>query len=137
LRAADAEQGNESDQRADGERPATQERRERTAGAYLLEESIEEFSEGYAGFWVLNRLSRPVRIEADLIDSQTGQVLWREAHTGLAPWRWRHLRYVDDTTRDELLTTSMDKAVKALAASLDSRMRAEMPIEAAAPPEGL
>jgi hypothetical protein len=29
--------------------------------------------------------------------------------------RWRHLRHMDDTTRDELLATSMQKAVRALA----------------------
>jgi hypothetical protein len=95
------------------------------AVAYLLEESIEEFAEGYAGFWALNRLSRPVRVEADLLDGQTSQVLGSEAHTGLAPWRWRHLRHMDDTTRDELLATSMHKAVKALAKALNSGICAE------------
>ena len=82
------------------------------AGAYLLEESIEEFGEGYAGFWALNRLSRPVRIEADLVDAQDGQVLWHNAHTGLAGWHWKNLRHMDDPTRDGLLDTSIDKAVR-------------------------
>lgn len=81
------------------------------AGAYLLEESIEEFSEGYAGFWALNRLSRPVRIEADMLDGETGQVLRRETHVGLASWRWRNLWHMDDATRDRLLDTSMQKAI--------------------------
>ena len=99
------------------------------AVGYLLEESVEELSEGYAGFWVLNRLSRPVRIEADLIDGRTGQVFEREAHTGLAPWRWRHLRHMDDTTRDELLNTSMRRAVKALSKGLNSGLCAELPTE--------
>src|SRR5579863_2670522 len=83
------------------------------AGAYLLEESIEEFSEGYAGFWALNRLSRPVRLEADLVDAQSGEVLWRNAHTGLAGWRWRNLHHMDDAARDELLGASLNKAVAA------------------------
>ena len=83
------------------------------AGAYLLEEGVEEFSEGYAGFWTLNRLSRPVRIEADMIDGQSGQGLWHGAHTGLARWRWRSLRHVDPATRDALLTASMNQAVRA------------------------
>jgi hypothetical protein len=99
------------------------------AVVYLLEESVEEFSEGYAGFWALNRLSRPVRIEADLIDGHTGQVLGRESHTGLASWRWRHLRHMDDTTRDELLSTSMHKAVNALAESVNSGICAQLPTE--------
>ena len=83
------------------------------AGAYLLEEGIEEFSEGYAGFWALNRLSRPVRIEADLVDAQTGKVLWHNAHTGLAGWHWRNLRHMDEATRDQLLGASINKAVSA------------------------
>jgi hypothetical protein len=88
------------------------------AVAYLLEESIEEFSEGYAGFWALNRMSRPVRIEADILDGQTGGVVRRDVHVGLAPWRLRHLSHMDDTTRDELLATSMQKAVRALARNI-------------------
>jgi hypothetical protein len=99
------------------------------AGAYLLEETIEEFSEGYAGFWALNRLSRPVRIEADLVDGQSGQAFWRAAHTGLAPWRWRHLRHMDDTTRDELLSSSMRRAVKALSTGLNPGICAELATE--------
>ena len=83
------------------------------AGAYLLEESIEEFGEGYAGFWALNRLSRPVRIEADLVDARTGKVLWHNAHTGLAGWHWRNLRHMDEATRDRLLGASFNKAVSA------------------------
>lgn len=82
------------------------------AGAYLLEESIEELSEGYAGFWVLNRLSRPVRIEADLLDGETGELLASETHVGLARWRWRHLWHMDDIDRDELLEISLQKALK-------------------------
>lgn len=50
----------------------------------MVEEGIEEYSEGYAGWWLLNRLSRPVRIEADLIDGKTGAVLWHDSDTGLA-----------------------------------------------------
>ena len=83
------------------------------AAAYLLEESIEEFSEGFAGFWTLNRLSRPVRIEADIVDAQSGQVLWHGAHTGFARWHWRNLHHMDDATRDALLSESMNKAVTA------------------------
>ena len=82
------------------------------AGAYLLEESIEEFSEGYAGFWALNRLSRPVRIETDMLDGRTGQVVGRETHVGLASWRWRNLWHMNDGIRDQLLDASMRRALK-------------------------
>jgi hypothetical protein len=85
------------------------------AAAYVGEETVEEVSEGYAGFWALNRLSRPVRIEADMIDGRTGQVLFHESHTGLARWRWPNLWHMDDAARDALLDTSMRKAVAALA----------------------
>ncbi len=93
------------------------------AAAYLAEESVEEISEGYAGFWTLNRLSRPVRIEADMVDGLTGRILWREAHTGLARWRWRNLRHMDDTARDALLEASLGRAVEAFAKSLGQRER--------------
>ena len=91
------------------------------AAAYLAEESVEEISEGYAGFWTLNRLSRPVRIEADWIAGRSGEVLWSDAHTGLAAWHWRNLRHMDDAARDALLDASTRKAVEALARNLQLR----------------
>lgn len=103
------------------------------AAAYLAEESIEEISEGYAGFWTLNRLSRPVRIEADWIAGRSGEVLWSDAHTGLAAWRWKNLRHVDDATRDVLLDASTRKAVEALARSLEQHGSGSCPDRA---PEG-
>ncbi len=84
------------------------------AGAYLLEEGIEESTEAYAGFWALNRLSRPVRIEADVVDGADGKVLWRTAHTGLARWRLGNLRRDDPSARDALLAASMQRAVQRL-----------------------
>lgn len=88
------------------------------AGVYLVQESIEEFSEGYAGFWLLNRLSRPVRIEVDLVDGKTGAVLWHDSETGLADWQWSHIWHMDDVTRDRLLNESTDKAVQELVQEL-------------------
>ncbi|MGH8306421.1 MAG: hypothetical protein ACRETG_12515 [Steroidobacteraceae bacterium] len=93
------------------------------AGAYLLEESVEELSEGYAGFWALNRLSRPVRIEADILDGQTGELLGHEVHIGFASWSWRHLWHMDSATRDALLDTSMRKALKPFAALCRGSLR--------------
>ena len=100
------------------------------AAAYLGEETVEEVSEGYAGFWALNRLSRPVRIEADMIDGRSGDVLWHEAQTGLSRWRWRNLRHMDDASRDALLDASMRKALKALSHDL------RRPADASASPGG-
>ena len=89
------------------------------AGVYLVQESVEEFSEGYAGFWLLNRMSRPVRIEADLVDGKTGAVLWHDSETGLADRHWNHLWHMGDAARDSLLTDSTDKTVKDLVEELE------------------
>ena len=101
------------------------------AAAYLAEETVEEIGEGYAGFWVLNRLSRPVRIEADMVDGHSGQVLWHTAHTGLSRWRWRNVRHMDDVARDALLDTSMRKAVAKLAKGVE-----KLEAASAQPPAG-
>ena len=81
------------------------------AGVYLLEESIEELSEGYAGFWALNRLSQPVRIEADLIDGRTGNILLHVKHTGMASWKWHNVWRMNDAERKVLENQSMERAV--------------------------
>lgn len=91
------------------------------AGAYLLEEGVEEFGEGYAGFWLVNRLSRPVRIDADLVDARSGAVLWHDSETGMAGWEWKHLWHMDDDTRDELLQISTGKMAQELVTELEGK----------------
>lgn len=91
------------------------------AAPYLVEESVEEFSEGYAGFWLLNRLSRPVRIDADLVDGKTGQVLWHDTETGLADWHWGNVWHMDDAERDQLLEISADHAMRNLVNELEGK----------------
>lgn len=88
---------------------------------YLAQESIEEFSEGYAGFWLLNRLSRPVRIEADLVDGKTGKVLWHDSETGLADWHWANVWHMNAVTQDQLLQISTDHAMADLMNALESK----------------
>ena len=88
------------------------------AGVYLLQEGIEEYSEGYAGWWLFNRLSRPVRVEADLVDGRSGAVLWQDADTGLAGWQWGHLWRMDDATRRALLQISTAQAAGDLSIDL-------------------
>ena len=91
------------------------------AGAYVVEEGVEEYSEGYAGFWLVNRLSSPVRIDVDLVDGNTGAVLWHDSETGMDDWHWGHLWHMDDATRGVLLKNSTDKAVKELVEELEGR----------------
>lgn len=91
------------------------------AAPYLAEESIEEFSEGYAGFWLLNRLSQPVRIDADLVDGKTGKVLWHDTETGLADWHWHNVWHMDAATQNQLLEISTDHAMRDLVNELEGR----------------
>ena len=84
------------------------------AGVYLLQESIEELSEGYAGFWALNRLSQPVRIEADLLDGKTGHLLLHIKHTGMATWQWRNVWHMDGAKREQLQNQSLQRAVSSV-----------------------
>lgn len=88
---------------------------------YLVEESVEEFSEGYAGFWLLNRLSRPVHIDADLVDGKTGKVLWHDVQTGLADWHWANVWHMNAATQDQLLEISTDHAMKDLVNELQGK----------------
>lgn len=91
------------------------------AAPYLVEESVEEFSEGYAGFWLLNRLSRPVRIDADLVDGKTGKVLWHDSETGLADWHWANVWHMNAVTQDQLLQISTDHAMADLVNALQGK----------------
>lgn len=84
------------------------------AWVYLTSEGIEETAEGYSGFWLVNRLSRPVRIEEDLIDGQDGEVLWHDSETGMADWHWRNLWHMDSGRREGLLNESMNNAAEKL-----------------------
>jgi len=61
-------------------------------GAYLLEEGTEEFLEGYAGFWALDKLCRPVRIQAELIRLNPVTMLWTASDTGFAINSWHDLK---------------------------------------------
>lgn len=89
------------------------------AGIYLVQESAEELGEGYGGFWLINRLSRPVRIEADLVDGRTGQVIWHDSETGMADWHWHDVWHMNNTRRDTLLGISTDKAIADLVKELE------------------
>lgn len=88
------------------------------AGLYLLQEGVEEYSEGYAGWWLLNRLSRPIRIEADLIDGRSGALLWEDRVTGMAPWRSHNVWRMSAATRNQLLQVSTQRVIRELVTAL-------------------
>ena len=54
------------------------------AGAYLAQEAAEETVEAYAGFWALDVVSRPVRIEAALVRLNPVATVWETSDTGLS-----------------------------------------------------
>jgi hypothetical protein len=54
------------------------------AGVYLVQEAIEETATGYAGFWALDKVCRPVRIEAEFLRLNPVAALWKSSDTGLS-----------------------------------------------------
>lgn len=54
------------------------------AGGYLAQETVEETSEAYAGFWGLDVVCRPVRIVAELVRLKPLGTIWETDETGLS-----------------------------------------------------
>ncbi len=85
------------------------------AGIYLLEESFEEISEGYAGFWAVNRWSRPVRMQVVMLRDVDGVEVWRDHRTALLPWTWSNLMQHDDLQdREQRLNHTRQKDINFL-----------------------
>ena len=61
------------------------------AGAYLAQETAEETAEAYAGFWAVDVVYRPVRVEAELVRLQPVATVWKTADTGFSDGRWSRL----------------------------------------------
>jgi hypothetical protein len=94
------------------------------AGAYLVQEGVEESAESYAGFWALDVVSRPVRIEARLVRLNPVATVWEASDTGLSDVRLSRLtRKVDSIEQNKQLDQSTDYAVKDLVSSLSAAMR--------------
>lgn len=89
------------------------------AGVYLVEETAEELLEGYAGFWALNEVCRPVRIEAEWVSLHSGAVVWKGSATGLSDIRpGRLVRKVSAAEADAQRLRATDRAATKLAAQI-------------------
>ena len=89
------------------------------AGAYLVQEAIEETAEGYACFWALNKVSRPVRVEAELIWLKPVTTVWKTSNTGLADIKMSRLTgKVGTLERYALLDQSTYYATRDVVSSL-------------------
>jgi hypothetical protein len=85
------------------------------AGAYLTQETVEETAEAYAGFWALDVVSRPVRIEAELIWLHPVTTVWKSNDTGLSDTRLSRLfRKIGTNERNRQLEQATDHAVQDL-----------------------
>ena len=94
------------------------------AGAYLVQEGVEESAESYAGFWALDVVSRPVRIEARLVRLNPVTTVWEASDTGLSDVRLSRLtRKVGSIEQNKQLDQATDYAVKDLVSSLSAAMR--------------
>ena len=85
------------------------------AGVYLVTEAVEETAEAYTGFWALDKLSQPVRIEAEMFDLRTGEMLWADSNTGLARVHLIRLAtHIDAATRNAQLEDATHESVEKL-----------------------
>lgn len=82
------------------------------AGVYLAQETIEESIEAYSGFWALNEVYRPVRVEAEMIDLQTGRTVWADSEIGFSDRSLSRLyRTVSNEERERQLRTALHDAI--------------------------
>jgi hypothetical protein len=89
------------------------------AGAYLVQEAIEETAETYAGFWALDVVCRPVRIEAKLIQLNPVRTVWKASDTGLSDVKLSRLtRTIEPAERDKQLDQATNHAVDHVASNL-------------------
>lgn len=93
------------------------------AGAYLVQEAVEETAEAYAGFWALDVVSRPVRIEAELIRLNPVTTVWISSDTGLSEVKLSRLtRKVEADERYSQLDQATDDAVKDVVSDLSDAL---------------
>ena len=98
------------------------------AGAYLVQEAIEETAEAYAGFWALDVVCRPVRIEAELIKLQPVSTVWEYHDTGLSDVRLaRMTSTVTEEERIDQLDQATGKAIDDIVATLANALNDTRP----------
>jgi len=94
------------------------------AGAYLAQETVEETAEAYAGFWGLDVVCRPVRIEAELIGLNPVTIVWKTSDTGLSDIKLSRLtRKVGSDEQDRQLNQATDDAVKDIVTALSGALK--------------
>jgi len=98
------------------------------AGAYLVQEAVEETAEAYAGFWALDVVCRPVRIEAELIKLHPLTTAWKYHDTGLSDVRLSRLTsVVTPEERVGQLDQATDYAITDIVAVLSNVLRNSKP----------
>ena len=101
------------------------------AGAYLAQETVEETAESYAGFWGLDVVCRPVRIEAELIQLHPVKVIWTDDDTGLSDVSLSRLtRKVGPPERNMQLDQATGYAVRDILADLSASIGPFKPMHA-------
>jgi len=100
------------------------------AGVYLLQETIEESAEAFAGFWALDEVCRPIRMQAQLYDLHTGLAVWEGSATGLSDIRLSRLvRTIATTERESQLQNASVSAARKLARELVDAIPNKAPVE--------
>ncbi len=93
------------------------------AGAYLAQEAVEESAEAYAGFWALDVVSRPVRIEAELVRLSPLTTVWKTSDSGLSDVSlFRVIRKVRSDELNRQLDQATDYAVKDVASNFSDAL---------------
>ena len=93
------------------------------AGGYLAQETVEETTEAYAGFWALDVVTRPVRLEAELVRLNPVSVIWQDVDTGLSKVRLSRLtRKIGADERNHQLDHASNHAVDGIVADFSKAL---------------
>ena len=91
-------------------------------GVYIGTEVLQEAAELYLGTSFFGHEYKPVRIEAELIDTKTGRNLWEDAKTRTASHKFLAPYPKPQRTKELELAVSSDRASVDLARSLVKRL---------------